>query len=198
MAIEIDDLILKLKQLEEEIEERIENSRTRFFETIEKGKAKFNEITLEHHRALKLGIDKYIFRSKLATVLSAPFIYAMIVPFVFLDISLFFYQLICFSVWRIEKVKRSEYMVIDRQFLQYLNVLEKINCVYCGYGNGLFAYAREIAGRTEQYWCPIKHAQKTKDPHSHYRNFTEYGDADAYKERLEELRERLREGGQGN
>lgn len=192
MAIEIDDLLLRLKQLEDEIEDRIENSRTHFFETIEKGKAKFAELTLENHRALRLGIDKYIFQSNLATILSAPFIYAMIVPFVFLDISLFFYQLICFSAWRIEKVKRAEYMVIDRQFLQYLNIIEKINCVYCGYGNGLFAYAREIAGRTEQYWCPIKHARKTKDPHAHYRNFTEYGDAESYKLKLEELREKLR------
>lgn len=192
MPIEIDDLLLKLKQLEDEIEERVESSRTRFFETIEKGKAKFTAITLEQHRALKLGIDKYIFRSKLATVLSAPFIYAMIVPFVFLDLSLFFYQLICFSAWQLPKVKRSEYIVIDRQYLQYLNILEKINCVYCGYGNGLMAYGREIAARTEQYWCPIKHASKTKDPHGHYRNFVEYGDAESYKAKLEELREMLR------
>lgn len=34
--------------------------------------------------------------------------------------------------------------------------MEKVNCVYCSYFNGLMSYLREIAGRTEQYWCPIR------------------------------------------
>lgn len=58
--------------------------------------------------------------------------------------------------------------------------LEKFNCIYCGYGNGLAAYAKEIIARTEQYWCPIKHATHVKDPHSRYHHFFEYGDAEGY------------------
>ena len=46
---------------------------------------------------------------------------------------------------------RGQYIVIDRHRLKYLNAIEKLNCVYCGYGNGVIAYARDIAGRTEQY-----------------------------------------------
>ena len=41
-------------------------------------------------------------------------------------------------------------MVIDRYALSYLNVIEKLNCVYCEYVNGLIAYVQEIAARTEQ------------------------------------------------
>jgi len=57
-------------------------------------------------------------------------------------------------------------------------------CVYCGYANGLIAYVREIAARTEQYWCPIKHARPIPAPHARYRVFFEYGDARAYRQEL--------------
>ncbi|TNF34624.1 MAG: hypothetical protein EP315_06995, partial [Gammaproteobacteria bacterium] len=69
----------------------------------------------------------------------------------------------------------------------------KFNCVYCGYSNGLIEYIREITARTEQYWCPIKHAQRTPDPHRFSDRFVDYGDAEAYKSRLEELRKQLSE-----
>jgi hypothetical protein len=35
-----------------------------------------------------------------------------------------------------------------------------VNCVYCGYFNGLIAYVQEIAARTEQFWLPHKACQK--------------------------------------
>ena len=68
--------------------------------------------------------------------------------------------------------------MIDRQHLAYLNSIEKLNCVYCGYANGVFAYTREIAGRPEQYWCPIRHAKRVRAPHARYRHFVDYGDAE--------------------
>ena len=79
---------------------------------------------------------------------------------------------------------RSDYIIIDRQHLNYLNVFEKLNCVYCGYGNGVISYAREITSRTEQYWCPIKHARKVLDAHPRYNGFVDYGDATEYPIRL--------------
>jgi hypothetical protein len=66
------------------------------------------------------------------------------------------------------------------------------NCVYCGYANGVLAYVREIAARTEQYWCPIKHARPIPAPHARYRVFLEYGDARAYRQELPKVRRMLR------
>jgi hypothetical protein len=88
-------------------------------------------------------------------------------------------------------VRRSTYIVIDRQNLAYLNAIEKANCVYCGYANGVFAYVREIAGRTEQYWCPIKHVKRVRAPHIHYREFVDYGDGRGYRRMLPLLRVKL-------
>ena len=91
----------------------------------------------------------------------------------------------------IGRVERAAYIVFDRQHLAYLNAVEKMNCLYCGYANGVFAYLREIAGRTEQYWCPIRHARRLRSPHDHYQAFVEYGDAKGYHRRLPLLRARL-------
>jgi hypothetical protein len=30
---------------------------------------------------------------------------------------------------------------------------------------------REVASRTEIYWCPIKHARRVLGPHPHYQGF---------------------------
>jgi len=102
------------------------------------------------------------------------------------------YLLICFSAWRIERLDRSEFVIIDRHRLAYLNGIEKLNCAYCGYANGVIAYAREAASRSEQYWCPIKHAIRVRTPHQRYRGFLEYGDAQGFREQLDELRKKVR------
>ena len=114
-------------------------------------------------------------------------------PLLLLDLFLFCYQHICFPLYGIPKVRRSEYLVFDRTDLPYLNLVEKINCAYCSYGNGLAAYFREVAARTEQYWCPIKHARKILDAHERYPRFFEYGDAESYRKGLERYRNQMQE-----
>lgn len=81
--------------------------------------------------------------------------------------------------------------MFDRTHLGYLNLLEKINCAYCSYGNGLIAYCREVVGLTEQYWCPIKHARRVFQAHAHYHGFADYGDAENYRAELARLRHAL-------
>jgi hypothetical protein len=55
----------------------------------------------------------------------------------------------------------------------------------------LIGYVREIASRTEQYWCPIKHARRVIGTHSRYALFEDYGDAEGYRKWLEQF-ERVR------
>jgi len=92
---------------------------------------------------------------------SSPFIWLPLIAVLFLDIMVTIYQAICFPIYGIEKVKRSTYILVrDRNRLAYLDPMEKIGCMYCGYVNGFLLYAKEIAGRTEKYWCGIMHANK--------------------------------------
>ncbi len=119
--------------------------------------------------------------------LTAPVIYAMIVPLALTDLFATVYQWVCFPVYGIGRVRRSEYVVLDRHRLSYLNAIKKLNCVYCGYANGVIAYAREMASRTEQYFCPIKHAMPIPAPHSRYSRFDD-GDAKGFREQIATLR----------
>jgi hypothetical protein len=133
-------------------------------------------------------------RTPWPVLLTMPLIYGMALPLFILDLSISLYQLGCFTAWGIARVKRREYVVIDRHRLGYLNPVQKLNCVFCGYGNGVIAYAREVTARTEQYWCPIKHALKVKGSHERYRAFQAYGDAEGYVASSGAYRERLKRG----
>jgi hypothetical protein len=144
------------------------------------------------HRRLRLGLGKFFGRTSLAVVLTAPVIYSLIIPLALADAWVSAYQAICFRAYGIPRVRRRDYIALDRGRLGYLNVIEALNCSFCGYANGLIAYVREVSSRTEQYWCPIKHAVKISDPHRRYYEFLEYGDAEGYRARLDEFRARLR------
>ena len=122
----------------------------------------------------------YLLHSRILVVLTSPLIYLIVIPFVLLDMFITTYQAICFPVYGNPKVARTDYIVIDRRHLAYLNVLERFNCFYCSYANGLIAYIREIAARTEQHWCPIKHVQRLRSPHSRHPHFVDYGDTGTY------------------
>ncbi len=191
MDEKIRELLAQISDIEDEIERTINERQERILYFYEDGKIKFKEGIEDAHKKLKLTLFRFFLNSKLRNVLSAPFIYSMIIPFVFLDITMTLYQSICFSLYRIKKVKRPAYIIFDRYKLKHLNSIERFNCLYCEYGNGVIAYAREIAARTEQYWCPIKHAKKVIGRHSRYNEFLDFGDAVDYHEHLTEYRSRL-------
>lgn len=52
---------------------------------------------------------------------------------------------------------------------------------------------REVVGLTEQYWCPIKHARRVMQAHPYYSGFVDYGDAQNYRDQLEQLRQQLQQ-----
>jgi hypothetical protein len=169
----------------EKIEEEIKSE---FYE-LRQGKIWFSEEIRREHRRLKTSLVRYVLRSRFLAIVTAPIIYACIIPFALLDLFVSLYQAVCFPVYGVPKARRRDYMAIDRNKLRYLNALEGLNCMYCSYANGLLAYVVEIAGRTEQHWCPIKHARRIQHAHDRYSHFLPYGDASAYRERLEKVRD---------
>lgn len=191
MNPKISELLARIQQMELEIEQEMKRKRAELQADFEETRVKFEHEVLEQQRRFKTGLLKYMLSTDLRTALTAPIIYAVFFPMVLLDISVTVYQHVCFRAYGIPRVKRSDYFVFDRAHLGYLNLIEKINCAYCSYGNGLMAYAREIVARTEQYWCPIKHARKVMAAHPYYTGFVDFGDAESYKQELERLRTQL-------
>jgi hypothetical protein len=167
--------------------ERDEEFRGTFYE-LRKRKVWFsNEIRIEHAR-LKESLWRYIRNSRFFVALTSPFIYSCVIPFMILDVFVTVYQAFSFPIYGIPKARRSDYIIFDRGKLCYLNFLERVNCAYCSYANGLMAFVVEVAARTEQHWCPIRHAHRIPHPHDRYAHFLSYGDAKAYRARIEEVR----------
>lgn len=182
------EILDKIKTLELELFRELQKKEREFFYEIKEKQIKFQHEIRKQHKTLTKKIRHYLRDAALMNILTAPVIYACLIPALLMDLTLSIYQAICFPVYGIPKVRRDDYIVEDRHYLSYLNAIEKLNCAYCGYFNGLAGYVREIAARTEQYWCPIKHARKLRSIHGRYKYFFEYGDAADYRKKIEEVR----------
>jgi hypothetical protein len=191
MYKDIHELLEDMHSLQEQMETIFDSTREQFRYTLEGKRVRFSAEIKELQRRYRVTSLNYILTARLSSVLTSPIIYSMIVPLVMIDLSFSLYQHICFRAYGISRVQRCDYLVNDRHNLVYLNTIEKINCTYCGYANGVISYAREIFSRTEQYWCPIRHAHRIKDAHVRYPHFFPYGDAESYQSGLDVMRRKL-------
>ncbi len=180
----LDDLLASIRALEEEVEATYRET----VEELERQRVDLAGEFLRRQHRYRIGLLRFLARSKPLVLLTVPLIYAGWVPFLLMDLFVTVYQATCFPIYRIPRVHRSSYLIFDREGLPYLNLFERINCFYCTYSNGVVAYTREVAARTEQYWCPIKHARRLPGAHDAYPKFFAYGDAEAYRTELERLR----------
>jgi hypothetical protein len=187
----IQQVLARMAALEEELRDVLHEQETRALYEIKGKRVEFGQAVRQAHRQLKTGLFQWLFANRPQNLITGPVIYGMIVPLLVLDLSVTLYQAFCFPIYRIARVRRGDYIVLDRHRLEYLNVFEKLHCNYCGYASGLIAYAHEILARTEQYFCPIKHARRVLGTHSRYRRFLDYGEAEDYAVRVEAYRNAL-------
>jgi hypothetical protein len=197
MATQLDELTAKLRSVEAEIEAELAKRREELRFRIENRRIVFAEEVLRVQRAIKVRASRYLLDANPLMILSAPVIYSLLIPIALADLWVMAYQAICFPVYKIPKVRRRDYLIFDRHHLAYLNIIEKINCGYCSYANGAIAFIREVASRTEVYWCPIKHARRVLGPHPHYRGFADFGDAEGFREKLKQMKNGVKLDGAG-
>ena len=189
MTAQLDVLMDRLRSVEAEIEVELTKRREELRFRFENSRIIFEEEVLRLQRAIKTRASRYFIDANPLIVLTAPVIYSLIIPIALADLWVMAYQAICFPVYKIPRVRRRDYLVFDRHHLAYLNTLEKINCAYCSYCNGAIAFIREVASRTEVYWCPIKHARRVLGPHPHYQGFADFGDAEGFQKKQEQLKQ---------
>ena len=192
MATQLDTLTEKLRGIEAEIEVEMSKRREKLRFRLENKKIVFAHEVLRLHREIKTRLSRYILDAHPLVILVTPVIYALIVPIALLDLATMAYQAICFPVYGIPKVRRRDYLVFDRHHLAYLNAIEKVNCAYCSYANGVAGFFREVAARTEVYWCPIKHARRVLGPHPHYQGFADFGDAEGFRAKIDAMQDGVR------
>ena len=181
-------LLVQMAALEDDLRIAIHEQETGMLFQIKGKRVEFEQSIMEAHRRLKTGFLHWLVTYRPQNLITGPIIYGMIFPLAMLDLFVTFYQAVCFPIYQVQKVHRGDYIVFDRQQLEYLNFVEKFHCTYCAYGAGLIAYVGEVVARTEQYFCPIKHARKILGTHSRYARFLDYGEAADYEVHLEEFR----------
>ena len=181
-------ILEKMAVLENELRSAVHEQEGKLAFQIKGKRVEFENSVKEAHRKLKQNFFRWLITNRPQNLITGPIIYAMIFPMLLIDLCVSFYQWVCFPIYGVTKVRRSDYIVFDRRHLGYLNFIEKFHCTYCEYGNGLMAYMTEILARTEEYFCPIKHAHKILGTHAHYNRFLDYGDAADYEAKLEEYR----------
>lgn len=186
MRNDLEGIVAKIEELEAELKIELARRASMLRFGLERGRVRFEQEVRRRHEMLRTSTWTYLLRANPLAVLTAPFIYSLIVPLLLLDFFLLLYQATCFRAYGIKPVKRGDYFSFDRQYLAYLNPIEKLNCAFCSYANGLLAYASEVASLTEKYWCPIKHARRLQGNHRRYRDFADYGDAEAYVAKIAE------------
>ena len=184
----ITQLVAQMATLEDELRSALHEQESRIFFQIKGKRVEFERSVRIAHRKLKMNFFRWLVTNRPQNLITGPVIYGMAIPMVVLDVLVTLYQWTCFPIYGIRKVRRSDYFVYDRHHLGFLNFIEKFHCTYCEYGNGLMAYMTEILARTEEYFCPIKHARKVLGTHARYRNFLSYGDPQDYASKLEAYR----------
>lgn len=189
MTSQLAVLMEKMRSVEAEIETELARRQEELRFRFENNRIVFEDEMLRVHRAIKTRVSRYLSQANPLIMLTAPVIYSLLIPIALLDIFVIIYQAACFPVYKIPQVRRRDYLIFDRHHLAYLNIIEKINCAYCSYANGAISFAREVAARTEVYWCPIKHARRILGPHPHYQGFADFGDAEEYRKQLNSMKD---------
>ena len=126
-------------------------------------------------------VAAYVRDARPGILATAPAIYSLLLPLAVLHAWVWIFERLCFPTYDLARVPHRRYFALDRHTLPYLNGLEKANCWFCAYANGVVAYVREVVARTEEYWCPIKHQRPLPEPHSRYDRFSDYGDAEGFR-----------------
>ena len=184
----VEQLMTQMAALEDELRAALHGQESRIFFQIKGKRVEFERSVRDAHRKLKKNFFRWLVTNRPQNLVTGPVIYGMLIPMLLIDLLVSLYQWVCFPIYGIARVPRGDFFVFDRHQLGYLNFIEKFHCTYCEYGNGLMAYMVEILARTEEYFCPIKHAHKMLGTHARYKKFLAYGDAVDYEKRLEAYR----------
>jgi hypothetical protein len=187
----IRQILNQITSLEDELRSVLLEQERRMRYQIQDKRIEFERSIKAAHQRLKVGLVQWFLSVPPLNFLTAPIIYGMSTPLVFIDVCITVYQATCFPIYGILKVKREDYIVMDHRHLAYLNSFEKAHCMYCAYASGVLAMAVEVTSRTEQYFCPIKHARNILGSTPRYARYLGYGEAEDFHIKLEQFRDEL-------
>ena len=128
MDSRIRHLLDEIAALEEDLGVALRDQESSALFKIRGKRVEFEQAVREAHGRLKTGFFRWLVTNRPANLITGPIIYSMIVPLVILDVFVSFYQVTCFPIYRITRLRRGDFIVFDRQQLEYLNFIEKFHC----------------------------------------------------------------------
>ena len=109
MNEQIRQILSQISRLEDDLQQLLSEQQEAFNYRLEGTKVFFEQNIRVAQQRLKTGIIKFLLDSQPRNVVSAPFIYSVFFPVLLLDMWLSLYQALCFPLYRMSKVKRSQY-----------------------------------------------------------------------------------------
>src|SRR3979409_1902442 len=107
------DVLDPIRQLETELEQEIAAAQKQWHYRIDAGRVRFEEAVHRRHKALKQSVAQFLRESSIPSVLTGPVIWSVVLPFLLLDLWVSLYQRICFPIYGIDRVRRSDYIAMD-------------------------------------------------------------------------------------
>lgn len=114
MGSSIQEILKKIETLNNDLREEYDRMLEKYGFSFQEKKIIFLEEFKKRNKKFKLPLWRPLTTTNLRQIIAIPFISGMIIPAIFLDICITIYQGIAFSLYRIPKVKRSEYIIYDR------------------------------------------------------------------------------------
>lgn len=131
MKSKISEILKQIEDKKNELVKEYEKIKEKYLFELKGKRVLFDKKRREYNKKYKVNVFSYLLHPNFKYILSMPFIYGMAIPALFLDICIFIYQHVCFRLYGIPLVKRRDYIIYDRRYLDYLNILQKVNCLYC-------------------------------------------------------------------
>ena len=100
-------LLAQIAALEDDLGEALREQEAQLFYQIKGKRVEFEGAIRDAHRKLKLGVLRWIVADRPQNFLTGPVIYGLIIPLLFLDLSVTLYQAVCFPIYKIAKVRRK-------------------------------------------------------------------------------------------
>jgi hypothetical protein len=117
MNSRIRQILDQMSALEDELQQAVQEQRSHLRYQFEGKRVVFEQAIKDAHRRVKQGVFRWFISIRPQNFLTMPIIYGMAIPLLLFDLFVSVYQLICFPVYGIARVKRAKYFVLDHRHL---------------------------------------------------------------------------------
>ena len=108
----LEQIIADIKKLEQELFVELQKKQDEYFYVIKGKKIQFATETRKYHKTLATKLHTYLADASIPVILTAPIVWSCLIPALMMDLFVSAYHSICFRIYGIPLVKRSDYIPV--------------------------------------------------------------------------------------